>query len=177
MISKFEATHETGPSNLFFFFVFIYRTDRHALWVWHVQIFCVAEIEAKEACDWLRAAGFPQYAQLFEGNTSPHEKLLLNLTNVITPNCTFVVHWYSHSDFEANVWHQHHLAQTQAFNVGFSFRCSCGRLVLMAARPDDVKLVLAHSFFLWWDVDLFHITSNVSLLTPPSEIFIWNAER
>lgn len=27
-----------------------------------------SEIEAKEACDWLRAAGFPQYAQLFEGN-------------------------------------------------------------------------------------------------------------
>uniref|UniRef100_A0A665VIY5 StAR-related lipid transfer protein 13-like n=1 Tax=Echeneis naucrates TaxID=173247 RepID=A0A665VIY5_ECHNA len=27
---------------------------------------CVTEIEAKEACDWLRAAGFPQYAQLFE---------------------------------------------------------------------------------------------------------------
>lgn len=26
-----------------------------------------AEIEAKEACDWLRAAGFPQYAQLFKG--------------------------------------------------------------------------------------------------------------
>lgn len=29
---------------------------------------CLPEIEAKEACDWLRAAGFPQYAQLFEGN-------------------------------------------------------------------------------------------------------------
>ncbi|XP_075712530.1 rho GTPase-activating protein 7-like [Rhinoderma darwinii] len=26
----------------------------------------VTQIEAKEACDWLRAAGFPQYAQLFE---------------------------------------------------------------------------------------------------------------
>ncbi|NXT01046.1 RHG07 protein, partial [Jacana jacana] len=26
----------------------------------------VAEIEAREACDWLRAAGFPQYVQLFE---------------------------------------------------------------------------------------------------------------
>ncbi|XP_009577315.1 PREDICTED: uncharacterized protein LOC104077705 [Fulmarus glacialis] len=25
-----------------------------------------AKIEAKEACDWLRAAGFPQYAQLYE---------------------------------------------------------------------------------------------------------------
>lgn len=29
----------------------------------------LTEIEAKEACDWLRAAGFPQYAQLYEGNT------------------------------------------------------------------------------------------------------------
>lgn len=27
----------------------------------------VLEIEAKEACDWLRATGFPQYAQLYEG--------------------------------------------------------------------------------------------------------------
>ncbi|XP_017732996.1 PREDICTED: rho GTPase-activating protein 7-like [Rhinopithecus bieti] len=26
----------------------------------------LAEIEAKEACDWLRATGFPQYAQLYE---------------------------------------------------------------------------------------------------------------
>ncbi|XP_064017680.1 rho GTPase-activating protein 7-like isoform X2 [Pogoniulus pusillus] len=29
------------------------------------------EIEAKEACDWLRAAGFPQYAQLFEDMQFP----------------------------------------------------------------------------------------------------------
>lgn len=27
----------------------------------------VAEIEAIEACKWLRAAGFPQYAQMYEG--------------------------------------------------------------------------------------------------------------
>ncbi|TNM84416.1 hypothetical protein fugu_008594 [Takifugu bimaculatus] len=26
----------------------------------------ITKIEAKEACDWLRAAGFPQYAQLFK---------------------------------------------------------------------------------------------------------------
>ncbi|XP_046891329.1 stAR-related lipid transfer protein 13 isoform X2 [Hypomesus transpacificus] len=30
-----------------------------------------AELEAKEACDWLRAAGFPQYAQLFEDSQFP----------------------------------------------------------------------------------------------------------
>ncbi|XP_005387762.2 PREDICTED: stAR-related lipid transfer protein 13 isoform X2 [Chinchilla lanigera] len=30
-----------------------------------------AEIEAKEACDWLRAAGFPQYAQLYEDAQFP----------------------------------------------------------------------------------------------------------
>lgn len=38
-------------------------------------IFLPAEIEAKEACTWLRAAGFPQYAQLYEGeeiNLSSH---------------------------------------------------------------------------------------------------------
>lgn len=29
----------------------------------------VSEIEAKKACDWLRAAGFPQYAQLYEGES------------------------------------------------------------------------------------------------------------
>uniref|UniRef100_A0AAV2J6N0 StAR-related lipid transfer protein 13 n=1 Tax=Knipowitschia caucasica TaxID=637954 RepID=A0AAV2J6N0_KNICA len=31
----------------------------------------LAEIEAKEACDWLRAAGFPQYAQLYEDAQFP----------------------------------------------------------------------------------------------------------
>jgi hypothetical protein len=27
----------------------------------------LSEIEAQEACKWLRAAGFPQYAQMYEG--------------------------------------------------------------------------------------------------------------
>ncbi|XP_037543299.1 stAR-related lipid transfer protein 13 isoform X2 [Nematolebias whitei] len=31
----------------------------------------LAEIEAKEACDWLQAAGFPQYAQLYEDSQFP----------------------------------------------------------------------------------------------------------
>ncbi|NWS65524.1 RHG07 protein, partial [Crotophaga sulcirostris] len=31
----------------------------------------LAETEAREACDWLRAAGFPQYAQLFEDMQFP----------------------------------------------------------------------------------------------------------
>ncbi|XP_061103756.1 stAR-related lipid transfer protein 13 isoform X1 [Conger conger] len=31
----------------------------------------LAEIEAKEACDWLRAAGFPQYSQLYEDSQFP----------------------------------------------------------------------------------------------------------
>ncbi|XP_076876331.1 stAR-related lipid transfer protein 13 isoform X3 [Brachyhypopomus gauderio] len=31
----------------------------------------LAEIEAKEACDWLKAAGFPQYAQLYEDSQFP----------------------------------------------------------------------------------------------------------
>ncbi|KAG5844668.1 hypothetical protein ANANG_G00164920 [Anguilla anguilla] len=31
----------------------------------------IQKIEAKEACDWLRAAGFPQYSQLFEDSQFP----------------------------------------------------------------------------------------------------------
>jgi hypothetical protein len=34
------------------------------------------EIEAKEACDWLRVTGFPQYAQLYEGK--PEWRLILS---------------------------------------------------------------------------------------------------
>lgn len=30
-------------------------------------MFFFTEIEAKEACKWLRAAGFPQYSQMYEG--------------------------------------------------------------------------------------------------------------
>lgn len=41
--------------------------------------FFPAEIEAKEACTWLRAAGFPQYAQLYEGKeTTPPIPIHLN---------------------------------------------------------------------------------------------------
>lgn len=41
--------------------------------VYNMKLFIFfAEIEAKEACDWLKAAGFPQYAQLYEGNTPFH---------------------------------------------------------------------------------------------------------
>lgn len=47
-----------------------------------VICFCpLSEIEAKEACDWLRAAGFPQYAQLYEGrhlNSILPQNLLVN---------------------------------------------------------------------------------------------------
>lgn len=32
-----------------------------------IYYFFFTEIEAKEACKWLRAAGFPQYAQMYEG--------------------------------------------------------------------------------------------------------------
>ncbi|KAJ0033764.1 hypothetical protein NQD34_000871 [Periophthalmus magnuspinnatus] len=37
----------------------------------HVFFFLLPEIEAKEACTWLRAAGFPQYAQLYEDAQFP----------------------------------------------------------------------------------------------------------
>lgn len=47
----------------------------------------LAEIEAVEACKWLRAAGFPQYAQMYEGKCEPQPQ---------TPPITdfrFALHW------------------------------------------------------------------------------------
>ena len=32
-----------------------------------------SEIEAVEACKWLRAAGFPQYAQMYEGKLNKNK--------------------------------------------------------------------------------------------------------
>uniref|UniRef100_A0A673Y861 Rho GTPase-activating protein 7 n=1 Tax=Salmo trutta TaxID=8032 RepID=A0A673Y861_SALTR len=40
---------------------------------WCLCVPSLAEIEAKEACTWLRAAGFPQYAQLYEDGLFPIE--------------------------------------------------------------------------------------------------------
>jgi len=39
-------------------------------------LFCVSEIEAAEACKWLRAAGFPQYAQMYEGECRSKSNLI-----------------------------------------------------------------------------------------------------
>ncbi|XP_067253840.1 stAR-related lipid transfer protein 13 isoform X5 [Chanodichthys erythropterus] len=39
----------------------------------HNKVMRTTKIEAKEACDWLRAAGFPQYAQLYEDSQFPIE--------------------------------------------------------------------------------------------------------
>ncbi|XP_069780700.1 rho GTPase-activating protein 7 isoform X3 [Narcine bancroftii] len=36
-----------------------------------LETMILTQIEAKEACDWLRAAGFPQYAQLYEDSQFP----------------------------------------------------------------------------------------------------------
>lgn len=45
----------------------------------------LAEIEAVEACKWLRAAGFPQYAQMYEGklHALPSLTILIVLYNVV----------------------------------------------------------------------------------------------
>ncbi len=99
---------------------------------------CVAEIEAKEACDWLRAAGFPSTPQLFEGNASPHQNINLeNLPNVIAPSCKTIVRTVSREALvlsfrfrnnrmmSVSSQSQPDLGQTQDFNVGCCFRyCS-----------------------------------------------------
>lgn len=50
-----------------------------------IFFFSVAEIEAQEACKWLRAAGFPQYAQMYEG------KLILTFIKYWSVNTFFTI--------------------------------------------------------------------------------------
>lgn len=42
----------------------------------------LTEIEAVEACKWLRAAGFPQYAQMYEGKFA-RTSVSLDIVNLI----------------------------------------------------------------------------------------------
>lgn len=60
MYLRFDQTARRSP----------YRTSR-ILARHHLVTKIQQEIEAKEACDWLRAAGFPQYAQLYEDSQFP----------------------------------------------------------------------------------------------------------
>jgi hypothetical protein len=41
--------------------------------------FSILELEALEACYWLRATGFPQYAQMYEGNCEHSVSLCVNM--------------------------------------------------------------------------------------------------
>ena len=58
---------------------------------------CSTEIEAKEACDWLRAAGFPQYAQLYEGNTATALQIFpLAHLHLLAPTVSLPTSSYAH---------------------------------------------------------------------------------
>nr|XP_009675613.1 PREDICTED: stAR-related lipid transfer protein 8 isoform X2 [Struthio camelus australis] len=57
----------SGHADFFFFPAFNPRLPMNKA---RINSFC-HEIEAKKACDWLRAAGFPQYAQLYEDSLFP----------------------------------------------------------------------------------------------------------
>jgi hypothetical protein len=53
-------------------------------------LFCIAEIEAAEACKWLRAAGFPQYAQMYEGECHNRNYVATVVTTVVRIAITVV---------------------------------------------------------------------------------------
>lgn len=59
-----------------------------------LSFFCsVLEIEAKEACDWLRATGFPQYAQLYEGEPECH-LFLISIIISLVPDCYWFIIYF-----------------------------------------------------------------------------------
>lgn len=59
--------------------------------------FCsLVEAEAKKACEWLRATGFPQYAQLFEGKATQMLSLPC-FQNLLSPAAFHLKKWVKHT--------------------------------------------------------------------------------
>lgn len=59
------------------------KPDTKILFFWYT------ELEALEACYWLKAAGFPQYAQAYEGNTIWQFQIRISLDLWQSVTCTF----------------------------------------------------------------------------------------
>lgn len=85
----------------------------------------ISELEALEACYWLRATGFPQYAQMYEGN---YEHSISHLNWGVNFKCEVA---YLHntriteavSSMFMLLWN----IQTQIKNAGTDLTCSFQR--------------------------------------------------
>nr|XP_029535877.1 stAR-related lipid transfer protein 13-like [Oncorhynchus nerka] len=95
-----------------------------------------AELEAKEACDWLRAAGFPQYAQLFEDSQVPidispvkkdHDFLDNDLVEPLYSSDTSSLHTGHGAERNTSSLHTGHGAErnTSSLHTGHGNRSVC----------------------------------------------------
>uniref|UniRef100_A0A803XVJ5 SAM domain-containing protein n=1 Tax=Meleagris gallopavo TaxID=9103 RepID=A0A803XVJ5_MELGA len=66
-----STTLTPASQRVFLVFLLVWRSTAFASWMLRLFLCFVSELEAKKACDWLRAAGFPQYAQLYEDSLFP----------------------------------------------------------------------------------------------------------
>lgn len=125
-----------------FFFMITLSLSTCALHMPVFFVFCLAEIEAKEACDWLRAAGFPQYAQLYEGNSN-------------TPT-------HTHKPQGRPVSHTQPLTLVASSSVLFFPSSCCRRLLLAAAFYFQAPVLIRRDGS--WERPCYHRWDSSSLL-------------
>lgn len=137
--------------------------------------FCFTEIEAKEACDWLRAAGFPQYAQLYEGNAHTHTHTewpaftqLRRFTQSLAPPNIFAhSFWFSFSLTPCLIFFFHHLYFSLSFHhPSISVSLSSGPFYFQASVPVQREGSWERPCYHYWDSHSFSF-SLLSSTFPP----------
>uniref|UniRef100_A0A8C9FEV3 StAR-related lipid transfer protein 13 n=1 Tax=Pavo cristatus TaxID=9049 RepID=A0A8C9FEV3_PAVCR len=140
----------------------------------------LAEIEAKEACDWLRAAGFPQYAQFYEDSQFPIDIAAVKKDHdfldkdLVEPLCRIILN----TEFRCSSGlksdsspHYNHEDSDEEDLCAISNKWTFQRTSRRWSRVDDIDALLHQSdrHGSSGDIKMKNTTSSESVLTDLSE--------
>ncbi|XP_063285478.1 stAR-related lipid transfer protein 13 isoform X1 [Pelobates fuscus] len=136
------------------------------------------ELEAKEACDWLRAAGFPQYAQLYEDSQFPIDIASVKRDHDfldrdhVEPLCRRLNTLNKCASMKLDVNFQRKKSEDSDEEdlCAISDKWTFQRLSRRWSRVDDIDTLFRRSERLGSTGDMKNTTSSESVLTDLSEI-------
>ncbi|XP_072260353.1 stAR-related lipid transfer protein 13 isoform X2 [Pyxicephalus adspersus] len=137
----------------------------------------LAELEAKEACEWLRAAGFPQYAQLYEDSQFPIDIASVKRDHDfldrdhVEPLCRRLNTLNKCASMKLDVSLQRKKSEDSDEEdlCAISDKWTFQRLSRRWSRVDDIDTLFGRSEILGSSGDMKNTTSSESVLTDLSE--------
>ncbi|XP_056417878.1 stAR-related lipid transfer protein 13 isoform X2 [Hyla sarda] len=135
------------------------------------------ELEAKEACEWLRAAGFPQYAQLYEDSQFPIDIASVKRDHDfldrdhVEPLCRRLNTLNKCASMKLDVSLQRKKSEDsdEEDHCAISDKWTFQRFSRRWSRVDDIDTLLGRSERLGSSGDMKNTTSSESVLTDLSE--------